>query len=245
MRRSDATPARRARRALAAGVAVAFAGCAELGLGPDLVGVLLGGGEGDLTLVAGVREALRVGAERSVSRTARPGGFLANPLVRIALPPELENVGRALRAVGFDGTVDELERTMNRAAERAAGEATGLLLDAVATMTIGDARAIVRGPEDAATRYFRSRTEDALRERFAPVVETAMREVGLYRAYDELVTRNRVLSLLADPTVELNRYVTDETLDGLFTVLREEEKRIREDPAARTTDLLREVFGGG
>jgi hypothetical protein len=236
--------AARGRRALAALVCLALAGCAELGLDPALVDALLGGPRSEETVVAGVREALRVGAERGVARTARPGGFLENPLVRIGLPPELQDIGRALRAVGFDGTVDEIEETMNRAAEQASGEAADLLVDAVRKMTIADAEAIVRGPDDAATRYFRGSSEDALRARFSPVVEGAMKRVGLYRAYDELVDRHSLLSLLGDPTVDLNRYVTDETLDGLFTVLREEEKRIRDDPAARTTELLRQVFGG-
>ena len=194
-------------------------------------------------MVAGVREVLRVGAERGVSRTARPGGFLDNPAVRIALPGELSEIARGLRAIGLSGTVDELEVAMNRAAEEAAGEATNLLIDAVAGLTVRDARAIVRGPDDAATRYFRARTEDDLRERFSPIVAGATRQVGLYRAYEEFVDRHAMLELLGDPTVDLNAYVTEETLDGLFTVLREEEGRIRADPAARTTELLREVFG--
>jgi hypothetical protein len=193
--------------------------------------------------VAGVREALQIGAERCVARTARPGGFLDNPVVRIGLPPELREIGQAMRAVGFDGTVDEIEVAMNRAAEEASGEAADLLVDAVANLTIRDAQAIVDGPDDAATRYFRASSEDALRARFAPIVEVAMKRVGLYRAYDELLDRHELLSLFGDPTLDLNRYVTDQTLEGLFTVLREEEERIRDDPAARTTELLRAVFG--
>jgi hypothetical protein len=226
----------------AASVGFAVAGCAELGLDPALGGIL-SRGHTDETVVAGLREALQFGAERSVSRCARPGGFLENPRVRIPLPSELENIGKGLRALGFDGTVDELEVSMNRAAERAAREAQGLLVQAVESLTISDASAILHGPDDAATQYLRSHSEAALRERFAPVVDAAMREVGVYRAYDELRTRNRVLALLGSPTVELNRYVTDETLDGLFTLIRDEEGRIRNDPAARTTELLRSVFG--
>ena len=99
------------------------------------------------------------------------------------------------------------------------------------------------GRDDAATQYLRGQSETALRERFAPVVESAMRTAGVYRAYDELRARNRALALLGDPTVELNRHVTEETLDGLFTLIAEEEARIRHDPAARTTELLRTVFG--
>ena len=116
-------------------------------------------------------------------------------------------------------------------------------MNAVANLTIADARAILSGRDDAATQYLRSHSEAALRERFAPVVESAMRGAGVYRAYEELRSRNRALALLADPTVELNRHVTDETLDGLFTLIADEEGRIRNDPAARTTELLRTVFG--
>ena len=226
----------------AAGGGLAVAGCAELGL--DLPGGgLLPGATSEATIAAGLKEALQVGAERSVSQAARPGGFLENPRVRIPLPAQLENVARGLRALGFNTAVDDLETAMNRAAERAAREARGPLVNAVSSLTIADARAILSGRDDAATQYLRSHSETALRERFAPVVESAMRGAGVYRAYEEVRSRNRALALLADPTVELNRHVTDETLDGLFTLIAEEEARIRNDPAARTTELLRVVFG--
>jgi hypothetical protein len=216
-------------------LALVFVGCAEL--------AQFGGPEREAQLTAGVREVLRVAAERGVSRASRPGGFLENPAARIALPPELAPIATALRAVGLRGTVEEIERSMNRAAEQASGEAADLLLDAVEGLSIQDARTIIYGDDAAATRYLRSRTEDALRARFAPIVAVAMKRVGLYRAYDELIDRNRMVSALPDPALSLEEYVTAETVDGLFAVLREEEGRIRDDPAARTTALLREVFG--
>lgn len=225
----------------AAGVGLAVAGCAELGLDLPRTGIL--GAPSEPTIAAGLKEALQIGAERSVSRAARPGGFLDDPGVRIPLPPQLDKLGRGLRALGFDGAVDELEVAMNRAAERAAREAQGPLVAAVAGLQIADARAILSGPDDAATQYLRRASGDALRERFAPVVASAMRGTGVHRAYEDLRSRNRALALLKDPTVDLERYVTDETLDGLFTLIREEERRIRNDPAARTTELLRAVFG--
>jgi hypothetical protein len=114
---------------------------------------------------------------------------------------------------------------------------------AVARLQIADARAILSGPDDAATEYLRREAGPALRERFAPVVASAMRGTGVHRAYEELRSRNRALALLGDPTIDLERYVTDETLGGLFTLMRDEEGRIRNDPAARTTELLRTVFG--
>jgi hypothetical protein len=228
--------------AFAAGVGLwAVAGCAALGI--DTGTGMLGGAPDDATIAAGLKEALQFGAERSVSRAARPGGFLDDPKVRIPLPPQLEKLGRGLRALGFDGAVDDLEQAINRAAERAAREAQGPLVSAVARLQITDARAILAGPDDAATQFLRRESEPALRERFAPIVASAMRSTGVGRAYQELRARNRALALLADPSVDLNRYITEETLDGLFTLIRDEEQRIRKMPAARTTDLLRAVFG--
>jgi hypothetical protein len=221
----------------AAGLGLAVAGCAALGVVPVI------GAPSEATIAAGLKEALQISAERSVTRAARPGGFLDDPHVRIPLPESVENVARGLRAVGFDGTVDEFEVAMNRAAEQAARQAQEPLVQAVASLTFADAYAIWRGPDDAATRALRTQSEPALRERFAPVVAVAMRANGVARAYQELRTRNRVLALLPDPRVDLERYVTDETLDGLFTLIRDEEKRIRNEPAARTTELLHEVFG--
>ena len=226
--------------------------CAELGIDPAMVEQVLtaagasgqGAGLSESTVVAGLKEALQVGTERTVATTSQRGGFLDNPLLRIVLPEELDTMAQGLRAVGMGGQVDQLEVTMNRAAETASGEAKAVFWDAVTSMTISDAMGILNGPDDAATSYFRGRTEGSLRERFAPVVDGAMKQVGLYQAYDQLVGQYQLLALFQNPTVELNRYVTDETLDGLFQVLATEEQRIREDPVARSTDLLRTVFGG-
>lgn len=241
------------RRSLLAGcaalLALTGAGCAQLGIDPGALDPILGATRGagpgldESTVVSGLKEALRVGTERSVSRTSREGGFLDDPLLRIALPEELEGVARGLRAVGMGAQVDALEVTMNRAAETASAEAKAVFWQAVGQMSISNAYGILNGPPDAATTYFRDRTEGTLRERFSPIVERAMQEVGLYRAYDALLSRYSALSLLGSPTVELDRYVTDETLDGLFLVLAQEEERIRTDPVARSTELLRKVFG--
>jgi hypothetical protein len=221
----------------AAGLGLAVAGCAAFGGGPVI------GAPPEATVAAGLKEALQIAAERSVSRAARPGGFLDDPQVRIPLPESVENVARGLRAVGFEGTVDAFEVAMNRAAEQAARQAQEPLVDAVASLTFADAIAIWRGSDDAATRALRAQSEPVLRERLGPVVASAMRTHDVARAFDELRTRNRVLALLPDPRVDLERHVTDETLDGLFTLIRGEEERIRNEPAARTTELLREVFG--
>lgn len=200
-------------------------------------------GLSESTVVAGLKQALQVGTERAIASTSKPGGFLEDPLLRIALPDDLDRMAKGLRAVGLGSQVDQLEVTMNRAAEAASAEAATVFWDAIRSMTISDAMGILHGGDDAATEYFRSRTEGTLRERFSPVVDDAMKQVGLVRLYDQLVGRSQLLGLFGSPTVDLDRYVTDQTLDGLFLVLAGEEKRIREDPVARSTDLLRTVFG--
>lgn len=237
-------------RLIAPLVVVGALGCAELGIDASAVEQILSAGGGgnsagldEGTVVSGLKEALRVGTERSVAQTSKQGGFLDNPLLRIALPDQLDTVAKGLRAVGMGGQVDALEVTMNRAAEQASGEAKDVFWQAVSSMSISDAFGILNGPDDAATTYFRGRTEGSLRERFSPVVEGAMQKVGLYQAYDGVLSKYSALSLFSDPKVELNGYITDETLDGLFSVLADEEKKIRTDPVARTTDLLQKVFG--
>lgn len=236
----------RRNRGIVTGAAVlllALAGCAaeDMNLGDILAG---SGGELDEpTVAAGLKEALRVGTERTVSSTSVVDGFLGNALIRIALPEQFESAAGALRTIGLGGRVDELEIAMNRAAENAAGEAKGVFWNAITEMTLADAFGILNGGERAATDYFRGRTTEELRARFRPIVETKMEEVGLYRAYESALSAYTALPLTSKPDVDLEAHVTNEALDGLFLVLEGEEKKIREDPAARTTDLLRKVFG--
>jgi hypothetical protein len=195
------------------------------------------------TVVAGLKEALRVGTDNGVRTTSSVDGFLANALIRIAIPDEFDRVAGALRTAGFNRQVDEFEVAMNRAAELAAGEAKGVFWDAITSMSIADAFAILRGEDNAATQYFRSETEMKLERRFQPIVEKKMEEVGVYRIYGELTGYYERLPFVEQPVLDLNDYITGKALDGLFTVLAQEEKKIRDDPAARTTDLLRRVFG--
>lgn len=225
------------------------AGCSglrnDLQLGDILRGVLPAAGtELDAeTVGAGLRQALRVGTERAVDATSATDGFLANELIRIVLPEQLEPMARGLRTVGLGSQIDAFEISMNRAAEATAGEAQEVLSSAISQMTLTDVFEILNGADTAATDYFRDHTEDSLRTRFRPIVSAKMANVGLYKLYDGLVTRYAALPFVSKPTVDLDGYITDKTLDGLFAVLAQEEKRIREDPAARTTDLLHRVFG--
>ena len=158
------------------------------------------------------------------------------------VPDDLNKVAKLMRTFGFGSYVDELELAMNRSAERAVGEAVPVFWDAISAMSISDAFNILRGPTDAATRYFEDRTSATLRTKFQPVVQLGMREVGLYQKYAELTDKYNRIPLTKPVAPSLEGYITDAALGGLFTVLAQEEARIRKDPIARTSDLLRTVF---
>jgi hypothetical protein len=225
-----------------------LSGCASLQdgtLGGVIDDVAGSGALDEETVVAGLKEALRIGTERTVDQTARQDGYLGNPLIRIPIPDQLNSVTSTLRQFGGGGYVDELETGMNRAAELAAAEAVSVFWDAITSMTISDAFTVLQGDSTAATEYFRARTWRTLDQRYRPIVKLKMDEVGLSRIYGQVLDIYDTLPLTSKPElVDLEQYVTDQALTGLFTVLAQEEQRIRSDPIARTTDLLRRVFGG-
>jgi hypothetical protein len=208
------------------------------------VGDLLktGGVTGESRIVAGLKQALEVGTERAVGQTSRPDGFLENSSIRIGLPDSLDTMARGLRAVGMGAQLDELEVAMNRAAEEAAGEATPVFWDAIGQMSFSDARSILDGGPTAATDYFDETTREPLNARFGPIVAARMQDVGVVKQYQELADRYAALPFTQAPALKLEQYVTNGALDGLFHVLGQEERKIREDPAARSTALLKEVF---
>lgn len=226
-------------------LALAQGGCAELqGMGIDVGAILAGSAPLDQTTVAsGLKQALEVGTKRTTASLSSPGGFGNDPVLRLGLPGELGQLAQVLRQVGLGAQVDQLEDSMNLAAERAAAEAVPVFASAITSMSITDAFEILQGEDDAATRYFQAKTSETLRSRFQPVVARAMEEVGLYGLYRDLVARYDQIPLMKPPAFDLERYVADQTLAALFTELAEEEARIREDPAARSTALLRRVFG--
>jgi hypothetical protein len=193
----------------------------------------------------GLREALLVGARRAVERAAKTDGYSANPKIRIPLPRSLDTVASSLRKVGAGMLVDDFELTMNRAAEKAAAEATPILVDAVRGVTFEDAKAILTGGDSAATEMLRSTTEGRLAEVFEPIIAAKMEETGVTRSYDRLMERSGGIALLlmGGEQPDLPTYVTGKALDGLFSLIAEEEAKIRKDPVARTTSLLQRVFG--
>lgn len=197
----------------------------------------------ETTVAEGLKEALRIGTERSTASTSQLDGFYKNALIRIALPEQYDGVAKTFRNFGMGSYVDNFERSMNRAAERASGEAIDVFWSAIEQMSIPDAFGILNGGETAATDYFRRTTTASLKTRFQPIVTASMEEVGVYNMYNDLVAKYNLLPIDKPEAVDIDDYVTARTIDGIFTVLEEEEKRIREDPAARTTALLRKVFG--
>lgn len=195
-------------------------------------------------ITAGLFEALKVSTTRAVAATGKPDGFLKNEAIKILLPNKLRTAGRGLRLIGMGPQLDELELGMNRAAEQAAPQAKQIFLDALKQMTINDARQILTGGDTAATEYFRDASSADLRTAFTPIVHRSLQKVGVVAQYRQLMENSMAAPLLRNQKFDLDEYVVGKTLDGLFYMLAQEEKQIRKDPAARTTDILREVFGG-
>jgi hypothetical protein len=158
------------------------------------------------------------------------------------LPENVQKAERILRKIGFGSKVDEFELSLNRAAERAVPGAKSIFWDAIKKISFSDTRQILEGPDDAATQYFRKKTSSHLRDEFKPVVSQAMSEVGVIQIYKSIDRKIRALPFTKTLSFDLDQYVTDKALDGLFSMLAAEEKKIRQDPAARVTDLLKKVF---
>lgn len=193
-------------------------------------------------IIQGLKEALTVGTVNAVGVLSRTDGFFANPDVKIMLPESVRKVEDVLRAVGYGTQIDSFEQSMNRAAERAVPEAKSIFGDAISQMTIDDAKKILNGREDEATLYFKEKAADRLRELFKPIAHDSMSQVGVTKSYQDLNAKLDALPLVDQMRFDLDSYVTDRTLDGLFLMIAREEKKIREDPAARVTDLLKKVF---
>lgn len=204
-----------------------------------------GGALTDSEIARGLREALRVGSERVVATLGRDGGFNRSPDVHIPLPPALKPVQGALSRIGMSGIADDLELRLNRAAEAAVPRAKPIFLDAIRKMTLDDARGILNGPKDAATQYFRGRMSGPLAAEMKPVVESTLSEVGAIQSYDRMIGQYRQLPFVPDVKADLTGYVLERAIDGVFLYLGREEAAIRENPARRTSEILKRVFGGG
>lgn len=208
---------------------------------------LKGGGVKGLTdkkIGAGLKDALRVGAENTVAKTGKKDGFLKNPKIKIPMPQELKKIEKIARKTGQGKRADKFILSMNKAAEAAAPEAKEIFINAISDMTIDDVRKIYKGSDTAATEYFKDRTSDDLRIAFAPIVKASTEKVGVTKKYKKFVGKNsKLFSLVGHKPFDPDEYVTTKTLEGLFIILAEEEQKIRTDPKARVTDILKEVFG--
>ncbi len=198
----------------------------------------------DSRINAGLKQALSIGAERAIALLGARGGFLNDKSVRIPLPGMLESVGKGLRAMGQGKYVDQFETTVNRAAEEAIPKTLQIVKETVTNMTLEDVRGILSGGDDAATRFLQKRAGGTLHSIIKPIVARATDNSGATAAYKKLKGKaDKTLGgFLNTESVDLDDYVTSKTLDGLFLKLASEEKKIRENPMARTTDLLKQVF---
>jgi hypothetical protein len=192
---------------------------------------------------AGLKKALDQSINNAVGKLGVPGGFLDNPKVKIPLPPKLEKAEGAMRMLGMGKQADELVTAMNRAAEAAVPESKVLLKQALHQMTLEDAKHILTGGDDAATQYFKTATYAPLEVKFRPIIDDATRKVKLAENYDAVASKAVQLGLLKPEDASIESYVTSKTLDGLFTMMAEEERAIRKDPLGQASDLLKKVFG--
>lgn len=222
-------------------------GLAQNNLLQQGLGLMSSGGSGSGSLTQGemgdgLKEALRVGTEAVVSRLGKTDGFNTDKAIHIPLPGQLATVQKALKAAGYSSLVDDLELKLNRAAEQATPKAKALFVDAIAAMTIKDAAKILNGPDDAATQYFRKAMGPGLAKEMKPVVDATLAEAGAVQAYDAVMGQYKALPFMPDAKADLTQYVVDKGLDGIFHYVAKEEAAIRNNPAARTTDLLKKVF---
>jgi len=207
------------------------------------LGIGQGSGLSDAKIGSGLKEALKIGTQNAVNLTGRLDGYFMNQAIKILMPEKLQTMEKGLRAVGLGPELDEFILSMNRAAERAAPAAKKIFWDAIGEMTFEDARKILGGGNTAATDYFKAKTTEKLTVAFKPAVDQAMNEVGVTRKYKELMGQFQSIPFMKTESLDIDHYVVTKALDGLFYVVGEEEKKIRTNPAARVTDLLKEVFG--
>ena len=194
-------------------------------------------------IAAGLKEALAVGFEKAVDSAGATEGYWKNAEIRIPEPEALQKTASLLDQVGLSKEVGEFRYTMNQAASQAAGEAMPVLLHAIKKMTFDDVKKLWKGDDHAVTNFFKKTTSKKLSRRFRPIIQKNLNNVGVTELYQDIAGQPLVSMTLGQSLPELDQYVTSKALDGLFTLMADEEKKIRDDPAARTTELLKQVFG--
>ncbi len=231
----------RMRPALLAGLLAMCAALAALAASPARAGALDGVTDGEAS--GALRAALTRGADAAVTSLGTTGGFMNNPEVRIPLPSGLRQAKGALRMMGRGKEVDNLEKAMNQAAERAVPKAKTMLVDAVKSMSVADAKQILTGGDDSVTKFFRAKTEDGLTQSFLPVVSEQVAALNLARSYDRLAGQGAKVGLIKGDAVSMDRYVTARALDGLYLMIAKEERALRANPLQAGSQLIGKVFG--
>lgn len=194
-------------------------------------------------IVSGLKEALITGSRKAVNVLGKENGFLSHPQLKIPMPENLQAVESGLRKLGQDKIADQFVLSMNRAAEEATPKAMSIFTDVIKSMSVEDAYGILKGADNAATEYLKEKGGSQLHQQFLPIVKQATNRVGVTEKYKALIDNLGMMSQFIDvESLDLDQYVTDKAINGLFTIVAEQEKLIREDPAARTTDLLKTVF---
>ena len=209
----------------------------------SIFGSSSGGKLTDSKIIRGLKEALEIGTGNAIETVSKINGYYKNPKIKIPLPKAVQKVEKVMLAMGYGPEVDAFSQSMNRAAEKAAPEAKDLFWNAIKEITFEDARTILKGRDNEATLYFEGKTRGRLHELFMPIVHTAMEGVGVTRTYQELHKSISTIPFADRLNLDLDEYVTEKALDGLFYMVSEEERKIRKDPAARVTRLLKDVFG--
>jgi len=191
----------------------------------------------------GLKDALTQGAKVAVQQLGKPGGFSNNPDVRIELPGNLGKAAKTMKMMGMGAQVDQLEASMNKAAEAAVPQAQALLVDSVKKMTVQDAKSILAGPQDSATQYLNKTSREQIRAQFLPIVKKATDQVGLAKQYNSFAGQAASFGVIDAKSANIENYVTEQALDGLFAMIAEQEASIRENPAGAATSLAKKVFG--
>lgn len=225
---------------------VMLAGCTTAQINQTLGDLNKSVGGDQLTtaeVVDGLKEALIKGISTGSDQASQLDGYFKNPQIKIPFPPDVKKVEDRLRQIGMGGEVDKFVMTLNRGAEDAAREAKPIFITAIKSMTIQDAWGILKGEENAATEYLKRVTSAQLYEKFQPVIASSLNKVNATKYYGDLVNTYNKIPMVEKVNPDLNDYATNKAMDGLFLLIAGEEKKIREDPIARTTDLLKKVFG--
>ena len=217
-----------------------------LGTGLELLGKKSSDSTGDLSveeISSGLKEALKIGSAKVIDQVSVENGYNGDSQIHIPLPDTLKTVQSTLRTVGLSAMADDLELKLNRGAEKASIEAKQLFVDAIAEMTLDDAKRIYNGRNDEATRYFKEKMSPDLIAKFTPIVDSTLLEVGAVNSYEQMISEYKSIPFVPSVRANLTNYTVEKALDGLFYYLAQEEEQIRENPLARTTEILKNVFG--